>query len=128
MWSVLEAKKVETTGVEFNSYPVQDPEIYTSIISRNLAKFNDAFQMDFVDHRIHHDRKKLKSVYREHQSRIAELDIPLLSKTNLLGEHFRSNQRRFDFVLERGIVRELSSFEVEAIKQRTAEEKGKKQH
>lgn len=106
----------EASPYEFNSYADDDPEIMTGAVRPQDLPLADMLQLDFVDLEVHSNELAVGQVYQRHLARIEGRKFCPMSPEEALREHERRKERRFRWVLDRGLMRRLSDREVETLR------------
>jgi hypothetical protein len=107
---------IEKTPLEFNSYAADDPEIMTGCLSREELHLADLLRLPFVDPLLLPDTLGIRAVYRRHRTRIAGRAWHHLTLDSALREHRTRNERRFQWTLERGLMRPLTAAEIDRLR------------
>jgi hypothetical protein len=107
----------EQTPLEFNSYGADDPETMTGMVAEEHMGLADMFKLDFVDSVFVSNKVRLERVYQQHQERIRGRSHYVLPLDLAAEEHTKRARRRFNWLLERRIIRQLSPAEIERVKQ-----------
>ena len=107
----------EQTPLEFNSYGADDPEIMTGWIKEEHIAMCDMLRLEFVDIEFHPDTRSIARVYRKHQERVAGRSIFTMTPEAALAEHRKRAERRFNWLVGRGLLRPLRESEIAAVRQ-----------
>jgi hypothetical protein len=108
----------EKTPLEFNSYADEDPEFMTGAITNEDLALADMLSLDFVDPLLLPNHLPLKEVYHRHLSRTDGKPIYLMGPEAALLEHRKRSERRFEWAMQQGLVRCLTSDEVSRVSER----------
>jgi hypothetical protein len=103
---------IEKAPVEFNSYALSDPEIMTACVTTEELPLADMLQLPFVDPLVLSDTVRLAEIYRRHVARTAGRSCYQMSPGQASQEHRRRSERRFQWTLEKGLLRPLSPAEI----------------
>ena len=98
--------------LEFNTYPVDDPEVLTAALNPQHLVFSEAFQLPFVDSAYLSNEQPLRKIFANHEKRLVERSIVPLDQSTAMTVHLRHSERRFAWLLEKGYLRPLSKNEV----------------
>ncbi len=107
----------ENVAVEFNSYGLDDPEITTMWLSPKHMFDFDLFDLPFVEIEQESSRKPLSDAYQRHLSRITRRDFQYLTDENDVAEHLQRSERRFQALLDQGLLRRISQQEIDRLAQ-----------
>ncbi|MCM2371791.1 hypothetical protein [Aporhodopirellula aestuarii] len=115
----------ERSSLEFNSIvrkksraetsPVPVTEVMTAMIRESDMALQDAFKLNYIDTVFFPDSEKLKSVYLQHHSRLANYSALVQPDEVALQTYDRLSQGRLDCIIELGLVRELTPAEIREI-------------
>ena len=107
----------EQTSVEFDSYLSDGSEVMTGIVAEEHLVIADAFKMDFMDQLFLADTISLRRGYEGHLERMVDRQPMHFTAVNAKGEHEKHALRRFNYLLELGILKKLSEREIAYAKQ-----------
>lgn len=108
----------EATPVELNSYCGDDPDLMTGWLPKEHIALSEMLRLDFVEMHCVANSTPLRVAYERHQQRsAARSDLFQMTREAALEEHQRRAQRRFDWVVDRGLLRPMSPKEVQRVKQ-----------
>lgn len=109
----------EQSPLEFKSYPTSGPELCTIVMPEEYMALAGIFTPDFMDIEHLSNRKSLKYVFRKHSERIAEIDVLEMSPESGLREYQSRRQRLFDYLIETGYLRQLTTDEIATVREHT---------
>lgn len=108
----------ESASLEFNSYPQDDPEVYTAYVPLEQMALGEILRMDFLDVAVYPDDIPLPRVYQWHQNRIQTRSLLPLTPHDAIAVHTQRSRRRFEWLVETGILRRLSDREIAQVRRR----------
>lgn len=97
----------ENVSVEFDSYGDRDPEVMTASCNPEHMGFSEAFQLDFVNMEFLSNKFGLQHAYSTHTGRIKHGSFFQMTPEAAVEEHERRTQRRFEAMIELGLLRPL---------------------
>jgi hypothetical protein len=106
----------EQTPLEFNSYAATDPEIMTARTKAANLALADMFQIKFVDTLFMSDELTVRGLYDKHLARVGNRRMYCMNTESALSEHVKRAERRFQWVKSCGLLRQLTSSEVESVR------------
>lgn len=109
--SLLESKRYPTDST------VAVTEVMTAMAHKNDLALQDAFKCDHIDTVFLDEKQGLPKALRAHEERIQQNHYAprSLGVDDALQAYDEMNQRRFDLMLERGYLRELTLREIDRI-------------
>lgn len=106
----------EHTSLEFNSYAEADPEIVTHAVRKEFMAYTELINLDYLDMLSLDIVLPVQEIYEQHLSRIEGRRVYKMAPERALQVHVERSLRRFDRLLETGVLRELSPAEVQRLR------------
>ncbi|TWU04017.1 hypothetical protein [Neorhodopirellula pilleata] len=101
-----------------NVSPYQDfTEVMTAVTPRENLPLADIFAPQFVDAAFLADSIPVKRVVKQHLHRLEGRQLETVRRENALKRYDALSQGRFDWMMDRGLIRKLTPKEVEKIRQ-----------
>jgi hypothetical protein len=111
---------IEKTPLEFNSYAPEDPEIMTARVTKEELPLADMLKLPFVDMLVLAGQP-LAETYRRHAARIEGRSCYQMNPESALQEHAKRSRRRFQWVLDQGLLRPLTEAEISQVRRLSLE-------
>lgn len=111
----------EKTPFEFNSYAHADPEVMTGSVTKEDMALSDMLKLEFVDLLVLPNHHRPSEIYQRHLDRIRGRSFYQMTPEAALMEHRKRTERRFQWALDAGLLRPLSSSEVSYVKEKWLE-------
>lgn len=108
----------ERSPLEFNSYGDDDPEVMTAAMTDEDLVLADMLQLEFVDSVLLSNRTPIRQLYERHEARVQRRSVYQMTPDAALEEHEKRSERRFSWVVRRGLLRPLRQAEVEMLKRK----------
>ena len=102
----------EKTPFEFNSYAREDPEVMTGSVTKEDMALADMLKLDFVDLEVMPSTLRPTEVYQRHLDRIKGRSFYEMTSEAAIQENRARTKRRFEWVVDQGLLRPLSPAEV----------------
>ncbi len=106
----------EEVTLELNSYGDQDPDILTGVLNPAHLVFADMLELSFVDSSFMSNATPLHVLFEKHKRRIGRRPLHCFDSQSAQAEHLSRAKRRFEWMLGRGLIRQLSPKEVAAVR------------
>lgn len=107
----------ELATLELNSYGATDPDILTGCTNPENLVYADMLKLNFVDSHFISNQEPVRVLLQLHQQRVGSKDVYRMNSESAQAEHLLRAKRRFEWLLQVGLVRQLTANEVEAVKQ-----------
>ncbi len=107
----------ENTPLEFNSYVDDAPDVVTGVVRKVDVPMSEMLQLESVEMISLENNRPLAESYQQHRQRCEGRHVLRLSEENALQVVRDRGQQRFEALLESGILCELSSAEVDRLRE-----------
>lgn len=108
----------EQTPLEFNSFLIDGSEIMTAMLAEEHLVLANAFPLDFVDQEYLPNTDSIRKVYAHHCERIRQQSERVIPRELAASEQLACNQRRFEAMLSKGVIRKISPREVASVREK----------
>jgi hypothetical protein len=108
----------EEVVLEFNSYGDRDPDILTGCTNPAHLIYADMFKLSFVDSYFMSNQLPIRTLLQAHRQRVGSRVMYCMNCESAQAEHQCRANRRFDWLLNSGLLRQLSAREIEAVRKR----------
>lgn len=117
-WSRINAANgiEEVTPLEFNSYRDDAPDIVTGVVRKIDVPMSEMLEIDSVEMISLEDNRPLAQRYQEHRDRCQGKRVLQMTFDKALEVARERAEKRFDQLLETGIIRELKPAEIEKLR------------
>lgn len=107
----------ERTPFEFNSYAKDDPDVMTGAATKEDMVLADLLQLDFVDLQILPSHIRPSEIYRRHLERTRGRQFYQMTPETAIEENRTRAKRRFQWLLDKGLLRPLRPAEVACVQE-----------
>ncbi len=107
----------ERAPFEFNSYAKDDPEVMTGAAAKEDMVLADLLRLDFVDLQILPNHIRPTEIYRRHLERTHGRPFYQMSPEVAIEENRVRAKRRFQWLLDQGLLRPLRPAEVARVQE-----------